>query len=263
MQTLRVMFSWCQWCLVWVRNSLYKYLQNSESWLCPLLYISTYVLLPQDCWHTPHFLIGCTLVSQSSPTTSCTPPKSPLFTYAMIVFWLAMQSLHTTLPKGCNLHKYCCWLVLILSLNHIIFIFLYLTPPPPKKTQALYFLFFLIYTDVFLWPAQHPSSHLKSLSYLSNNVFCFTYPDFVFWPAPLDSHIESVCSHGCKIKDRNYFCVRPKNTNVCSELPKKSTRNVFDEVLQLIRHQPCTHTQCFTSICWTQPLRSQKKFGGI
>lgn len=122
-------------------------------------------------------------------------------------------------------------------------------PPPPKKTQALYFLFFLIYTDVFLWPAQHPSSHLKSLSYLSNNVFCFTYPDFVFWPAPLDSHIESVCSHGCKIKDRNYFRVRPKNTNVCSELPEKSTRNVFDEVLQLIRHQPCTHTQCFTSIC--------------
>lgn len=197
------------------------------------------------------------------PTTSCTPPKSPLFTYAMIVFWLAIQSLHTTLPKGCNLHKNCCWLVLILSLNHIIFIFLYLTPPPPKKTQALYFLFFLIYTDVFLWPAQHPSSHLKSLSYLSNNVFCFTYPDFVFWPAPLDSHIESVCSHGCKIKDRNYFRVRPKNTNVCSELPEKSTRNVFDEVLQLIRHQPCTHTQCFTSICWTQPLRSQKKFGGI
>lgn len=42
------------------------------------------------------------------PTTSCTPPKSPLFTYAMIVFWLAIQSLHTTLPKGCNLHKYCC-----------------------------------------------------------------------------------------------------------------------------------------------------------
>lgn len=106
-------------------------------------------------------------------------------------------------------------------------------PPPPKKTQALYFLFFLIYTDVFLWPAQLPSSHLKSLSYLSNNVFCFTYPDFVFWPAPLDSHIESVCSHGCKIKDRNYFRVRPKNTNVCSELPEKSTRNVFDEVLQL------------------------------
>lgn len=192
------------------------------------------------------------------PSTTCTPPKSPLFTYAMIVFWLAIQSLHTTLPKGCNLHKYCCWLVLILSLHLPL-----PNPPSPKKTQALYFLFFLIYTDVFLWPAQHPSSHLKSLSYLSNNVFCFTYPDFVFWPAPLDSHIESVCSHGCKIKDRNYFRVRPKNTNVCSELPEKSTRNVFDEVLQLIRHQPCTHTQCFTSICWTQPLRSQKKFGGI
>lgn len=136
MQTLRVMFSWCQWCLVWVRNSLYKYLQNSvESWLCPLLYISTYVLLPQDCWHTPHFLIGYTLVSQGSPTTTCTPPKSLLFTYAMIVFWLAIQSLHTTLPKGCNLHKYCCWLVLILSLNHIIFIFLYLTPHPLKKPK--------------------------------------------------------------------------------------------------------------------------------
>lgn len=69
------------------------------------------------------------------PSTTCTPPKSPLFTYAMIVFWLAMQSLHTTLPKGCNLHKYCCWLVLILSLNHIIFIFLYLTPHPLKKPK--------------------------------------------------------------------------------------------------------------------------------
>lgn len=262
MQTLRVMFSWCQWCLVWVRNSLYKYLQNSESWLCPLLYISTYVLLPQDCWHTPHFLIGYTLVSQGSPQHLALLQNH----LCLLMQWLSFGLQY----KVCTLHypKVVTYTKLSLTRTDFVFKSYYLhlplpNPPPPKKTQALYFLSFLIYTDVFLWPAQHPSSHLKSLSYLSNNVFCFTYPDFVFWPAPLDSHIESVCSHGCKIKDRNYFRVRPKNTNVCSELPEKSTRNVFDEVLQLIRHQPCTHTQCFTSICWTQPLRSQKKFGGI
>lgn len=130
MQTLRVMFSWCQWCLVWVRNSLYKYLQNSESWLCPLLYISTYVLLPQDCWHTPHFLIGYTLVSQGSPQHLALLQNH----LCLLMQWLSF-GLHTTLPKGCNLHKYCCWLVLILSLNHIIFIFLYLTPHPLKKPK--------------------------------------------------------------------------------------------------------------------------------
>lgn len=130
MQTLRVMFSWCQWCLVWVRNSLYKYLLALSSPvhlnLCPP---ATRLLAYTSLLDWLHPCVT------RFPSTTCTPPKSPLFTYAMIVFWLAIQSLHTTLPKGCNLHKYCCWLVLILSLNHIIFIFLYLTPHPLKKPK--------------------------------------------------------------------------------------------------------------------------------